>query len=639
MRPRRICAPAVILSVLFSLSLLTACGGGSTQTPVSNPIFTSVPVTAATQGVAYAYQVTATDPAGGAVTFSLTTGPTGAALTGNTVNWTPTAAQSRVSNSFTIKATTTSGGTASQSWSVTPGGTITVNWTNTYWTASGAVQVPEPASASLNIAALVANPDGSLTVEKSSAASPGVFTIPNVPAGYYWLVIGPAAYWTSTGSFDAGRDLPGAPAPRISDTQPTTLAFSLSGLDSVPEVTPLEFAPPVQGVPGFWMTDSANSTVFNSLGGIGTVGIDWTQVTSAYLLQYKPESVGSLNNKALDYWVDAPLSLINDTQNLVTATLGPSPETSVALNVPGASQWSPLFSNAAPSTPTPFASAISVSTETYLSNGMLSSVNTPQLAIFGNGTQLMLAGTTFVSSQGGGIGFVIAGPVFGTCDTIGFPQNPNSSQPAILTDQNFGTLQYGDPFPVAWTRTFSLCQEATVPIPIPNSSATADFVLVDGVTVAPSSSPLVPLVSTVQNPTINGASLFSAATLNTAAVTLSWAAPATGAPYGYRVLAFVQTALPTGVQTYASAGEFFTAKTSITLPPLSGGNTYVFAITSAADGAANAETAPARSALPTGFATVVSAPITVSPGTMAPAIRGDRRVVARLSQAQRPPAH
>src|ERR1039458_1771406 len=124
----------IILSFLI-LALFTACGssGSSSSHTGQAPIFTSTPVTAATQDVGYSYQIEAVDPSGGSVTFALTTGPTGAAISGNTVSWTPTAAESRVSNNFEVTATTTSGGTASQSWMVTPGGTITANWVNNYW--------------------------------------------------------------------------------------------------------------------------------------------------------------------------------------------------------------------------------------------------------------------------------------------------------------------------------------------------------------------------------------------------------------------------------------------------------------------------------------------------------------------------
>jgi hypothetical protein len=129
------------------------------QVSRSIPQFTTVPVTAASQGVAYSYQLAATDPAGGTVSFSLTTAPMGATLSGNTSTWTPAASQSRVSNSFTVTASTTSGGSATQSWMVSPTGTVTVNWIYTYWTSTGQVQVPVSSSAGLSVSAVVPQSD------------------------------------------------------------------------------------------------------------------------------------------------------------------------------------------------------------------------------------------------------------------------------------------------------------------------------------------------------------------------------------------------------------------------------------------------------------------------------------------------
>ncbi len=607
-----------MVTVAASLAFLSACGssGSGSQVQPSTPVFTSVPVTAATQDVAYTYQIAATDPAGGAVTFSLTASPTGAALSGTTISWTPTAAQSRASNNFTVKAATTSGGTATQSWTVSPGGTITVNGINTYWTASGPVQVPLPASASLTISAVVVNPDGSITVEKSSAISPGVFSIPNVPAGYYWLQIGSSAYWTSTASFDAGRDIAGNATPTTGTSQTTDFDLSLSGLESVPQESFLTFTFPMTPSPAGGAAIPPNTTTFTGSFGFGG-STDWTQVKTAFLLQYVSVPLGSLNNMVLANSSIASVSLISGAANPITETLQPSSPASLNLSVPGL-QWTPLFSNAAPSAPTPFSSALSISAEPYVT-GRNASGSTSFL--FGPAPALVAT----------------AGPSFfniGTCDPTGFPPNSIAPQAAILTDQNFGTLQYGDPFPTAWTRASSFCQESTVVIPIPGSSATANFALVDGVTMPPSSTPLAPLVSQVQNPTINGASLFTTTTLNTTLISLNWSAPASGAPYGYKVLAFVQSTSLQGVPTYSGVGAFSTAKTSISLPPFSGGNTYVFAITAVTDGAANIETSPLRSALPTGFANVVSAPITISSGALMPAIHGDRRVIARFSQPQ-----
>jgi hypothetical protein len=66
-----------------------------------------------------------------------------------------------------------------------------------------------------------------------------------------------------------------------------------------------------------------------------------------------------------------------------------------------------------------------------------------------------------------------------------------------------------------------------------------------------------------------------------------------------------------GTFNYFPAGTFTTGKTTATLPPLQSGQTYVFAISARIDGKADVEKSPNRSALPTAYATVISAPITI----------------------------
>ena len=63
-------------------------GGGTNHTP----IITSTPVTSATKGQAYSYDVNATDSDGDTLTYSLTTSPTGMTIISTTglINWTPT---------------------------------------------------------------------------------------------------------------------------------------------------------------------------------------------------------------------------------------------------------------------------------------------------------------------------------------------------------------------------------------------------------------------------------------------------------------------------------------------------------------------------------------------------------------------
>jgi hypothetical protein len=522
-------------------------------------------------------------------------------------------------------ATTASGGTASQSWTVTPGGTITVNWVNTYWTENGPVQVPAASSAALNISALVTNADGSITVEKSSATSPGVFSIPNVPGGYYWLEIPMGAYWTSASAFDAGQNYAGVqtPAQTITSTsQFTTFDLNLSGLEAVPQTSLVELAFPFGSGSGSLGTAfvNPNSTTLTGAEFGSIAGIDWSKIDTAFLLQYVPATLGSLNNNVLASAVDATgLSLTNGATNTITETLETTPQTSFDVSVPGASQWSGLFANAGPTTATPYASALSVSAQPYVSG------------INAGGLSLNLA-----STAASGVFSVFPLSPSTSCGVLSESVNGISLQPAITTDTDFGQLQYADPFDSSWTRSASLCQEYTVPIPA-GSGATANFALVDSVTVpvSPTATPsFAPLVSPVLSPTINSASFFAAATLDTATVPLSWTAPATGTPFGYTIRVYVLSAATGDAPIYSAAGTFNTAQTSITLPPLSGGNTYVFTITAESDASAKMETGPFRSSLPTASATVVSAPITISSGALTPAIQGDRSVIARFSQAQ-----
>ena len=274
-----------LIGISLMLGCLLACGGGSSGPP-ANPVFTSTPVTAASQGESYAYTLAATDPSGGTVTFSLTAAPSGVTLTGGTINWEPTAVESRISNSFTAKATTSSRGSATQSWTVTPTGTVTINWVDTNWTPAGPVQVPGPGD--IIPSALVPQSDGSLELLSGTLASPGVYNIGQVPGGYYWLVQGalpalgvppPTAFWTNSSSFDLGRDTTGVLTGVLGSSENITLDFNLSGLD--PSATPgvVGFLTDNPPVPPFYLTPTPGQSLFplRSASAARLIGLPSTQ--------------------------------------------------------------------------------------------------------------------------------------------------------------------------------------------------------------------------------------------------------------------------------------------------------------------------------------------------------------------------
>jgi hypothetical protein len=205
-----------------------------------------------------------------------------------------------------------------------------------------------------------------------------------------------------------------------------------------------------------------------------------------------------------------------------------------------------------------------------------------------------------------------------------------ASQPAMIADQNFGTLQYGDPFPSSWTRELAFCQQVNAVIPV--GTLNLPFPLNFGEAVVPSNFPLAPLAQPVQNPTINGSSLFTTTSVNNTVVTLDWSAPGGTSPYGYTIYP-LQVIQMQNVIEFLESGVYSTAKTSITLPPLTAGNTYVFVIATLVDGIANMETSPYRSQLPTGLASVLSAPITINSGAASPQLRGHQKEWQRFLHA------
>jgi hypothetical protein len=126
---------------------------------------------------------------------------------------------------------------------------------------------------------------------------------------------------------------------------------------------------------------------------------------------------------------------------------------------------------------------------------------------------------------------------------------------------------------------------------------------------------VTPILSPVQNATLNGAGFFQPATLNTTKVTISWNAPATGTPFGYYVSVYQLNTATGLLLAYTPAGRYGTTQTTLTVPFLNADNTYVFTITANMDALAMIDKAPLRSQIPSAEAGVVSAPMTIAPGS------------------------
>jgi len=567
----------------------------------------------AEEGATYTYQVTASSPDKSAITFALSSGPVGATLAGSTIAWTPTHQESRVANAFTVTATTASGESATQTWSVTPNGNINITDVVTYWGASGSSSANRiwPPGA-LYPAALVPQSDGSLTRLGGAMSADGSFSIPNVPAGYVWLQLGPSGYfWIATSDFDFGEDVVGTPLTGLRSPATTTFNYSISGLQPAQPgdyITIQTLADGLSQLPFPLFLPNGATSVNESVPAPSF--IDWSKVDTLFVSDYVMTSSGAFSGFTLGPTaLLTGLTLTDGATNNITATLSPSPAATVPLSIQG-TQWASVASGIAPSNSAPSSSNYFLYAQPYLTD--------------------RLGARFFISANGPGFSMLRPAPPTSTFISVsgssscgssvipaGLPLLPNPLPP-IVTDVDYGVLSYGDPFPAAWERLFQYCQETQVTLPRPNSTVTDTFILADQQITAVPTGPVTPILGPVQNPTINGASIFQTATLNTTSVNLSWNAPAIGQPYGYYVEVFeLGTLTNGGTVEYIPVGQFGTAKTSIQVPFLSAGNTYVFLITSETDGLANMEMNPLRRKAPNAEASVVSAPIVIATGTTA----------------------
>jgi hypothetical protein len=263
------------------------------------------------------YAITATDPAGGTVTFALSGAPTAAA-------------QSRVANPFTVTATSSEGGHATQSWSVTPAGTINGSWIDTRWTASGSSNEPfDWTKHGPPPQVLIPQPDGTFTPISGTGNADGTFSIPNVPGGYYWLQIIPLhnSYWTSSSTFDYGFDTVGRAIGTIPTPVITTFDFNIAGLDAVVPGDQFAFLTDwpddfsITNI-GFGIPSPTGATTMTTSYRTPQSNLDYSTADMGFLLQYEPVSAGAVTGVALGPELTVSnLSLVSGATNNVNATL------------------------------------------------------------------------------------------------------------------------------------------------------------------------------------------------------------------------------------------------------------------------------------------------------------------------------
>jgi hypothetical protein len=429
------------------------------------------------------------------------------------------------------------------------------------------------------IVALVPNASGGFDTLPSVGHSDGTFSIMNVPVGFYFLKFGRSYLWTNSDSVEWIFDGYGRADSVYPATQPTNLALTASGLNTWQSTDELFWTVPNQGLtssttnlPGVTNPPSLGSASLSAFTmefvQAGFPLLNATKGDQGYLTQLTSRSASGQTYRALGKVFNLPATTMAD--GATTAVSGGF------LDIPQASTLHLAWKRSA------FAA-------------MTASVNP-------NATVVQTECGLWLSPLGTSVGIPSDAFQLFTYD---------SGDVNAATDLDLGDLPYGNPLPAAWTPivetyfTWSvsyMAPGAGTPVHLLRSAYTATTAL------PTATAPLTPLLSPVQNPRINGKSLFQNQVGVGTAPTIAWDAPATGAPTGY-VVSLYPLVNNSGASAFQGRFTFRTAARSFTVPPsvMAAGSTYVVVISAIRNPGYSYASNPFQTAFPYGTAPIASA--------------------------------
>jgi probable HAF family extracellular repeat protein len=328
---------SVTPSATTTYTLTATNSAGSTQatatvnvTAAPTPSFTTTAPSSATVGKVYTYTPEATE-SGATVTISATSMPSGATFSSGTLTWTPTADEAGIVQSFTLEASDGNGGTATQTWSVTPvaassyaytiidlgvGGADGISDSNVvvgvnsngpaYWDISHTVHQLYSGS---GVARAISS-DGTIVGEINPDAVAWVngteITLPDADTATLAIAINSSDHILGGGSYAYYWSAPTATATAIAlQGSSSGTTFVAWGIDDADLIAGSETATAGQPYPVYWSTPSAKPTKltlpFGDIGGaqavspggaIAGMGKD-SQSTNITHAVYWPSATGS----------------------------------------------------------------------------------------------------------------------------------------------------------------------------------------------------------------------------------------------------------------------------------------------------------------------------------------------------------
>ena len=536
------------------------------------PAFNSTAPPSASEGVAYSYSLAATDPVNTAITYSLKSGPAGAAVSGSVLTWTPTHAQSRTTNSFDVVATTAAGGTADQSFTVTPTGIIRGTAIDSYLTATGDVTQPEDLSnAYIGVSFLNG---GTWTTVQGVGLSDGTFTVNGVPSGNYWLAIESGGYWTSASDLDLGQDFLGRPD-GVKAASGTSLGLSFAGLSPFTVDDELDISNPNLGQDFDWsdnlnIGDTTFASIWNWTGplSVSAKGDSWF-ISQAHSVTAGPAVWRSVTMSS----AALPLDQTNGDETDLTGRLSDAAPMTVHMAISGSQ----------------FASAAS-------KTGAGGSIHSTTIGVY---------------SQ----------PFSGTKGSVGENEAllETKDQTPIAADTDYGDIAFGNPYPASFTPYVAASYEINVPFTATGATTSVEVpaeLYVNSTQMPSKDAPLAPQITPVQNVKLNGAPFVQRATAPTLTPTLSWDPPANGTPTGYRISVFALRLTGTSSSSQTVV-DLYTKDHTLMIPGgvLSAGNEYFFQVRAFLTPSVDFTTAPYHSAFPWSHADMLSPVVSTATAT------------------------
>jgi hypothetical protein len=541
--------------------------------------------------VVYSYTINATDPANGSVSFALTSGPTNAIVNGNVLTWTPSHAQSRVSNSFTITATTTEHASTTQIFSVAPAGNINgaVNYVD--YTATGKILVPD--TSITTVLAFVPDGKGSYTTIQGTANA-GAFSIPGVPPGSFMLEVGDGKrnnqlLWTSVSDVDMSVALQG----RVDASYP-----------AVPPTLNVHFSVPQAGSP-----ETCNLVVPNLGPDTYLTKFDVLTCNSQWR-QFEDWSFGLADPAKGDQtyvYADLPVAdLLNHTWtgHSLADFAGPFDlQIADGANVDFSGSMTAQAPNASVRANLAVAQLVS-----------LSSAISPNFTVAGSPDFLIgvqpFTSDYYLSPSPAPVNWGIGTRIFQIAPLFLYPYSTGYN-----TDADLGDVSYANPFPAAWPAYASLRLLGQVPYLADGATYPTQMwggIVTVTLNMPTAGSPIGPLVGPPTAVKIDGNDFFQSQPNASTQPVVSWNPPSVGTPDGYS-LSIIQLKKTGTITKAGTVFTIYTTQDSITIPPelLEPGSAYAFQL-EAFKGNPNVETAPRYSSFPWGYADAFSGTIHVS---------------------------